>query len=264
MILYKYLSVDRAFKVLKDKTIAFTTMDSFNDPFEFANLTAFPDKQYNNENILDIFNDYSKKFILNRESSILCLTRQQLNPLMWAHYADNHKGIVIGLNILETNFTSETENIIPAQYGSVIYTVTKPNYRYITPIFKENKIGLDTDYKSKNLELLQRRYLYKSMHWSYEEEVRVVKATSGEDLINTEKKHVNLYKLKEKSIFSIHIGMRCNQDDLARIKPYINKGIEIYKCQIEESTWDMKAKKVEIEHVFKDKNKTKNLKFKPI
>ncbi|MEQ4676886.1 DUF2971 domain-containing protein [Providencia vermicola] len=260
MILYKYLSVSRVLEILNDERIAFTTMDLFNDPFEFSSMKISQDKNLIDVNIVE----HVKRIAINNNYPILCLTRQPLNPLMWSHYADSHKGIVIGINILKTNFTSEDDNIIPAQYGNIIYTQTKPLYDYVSKEnFERTVIGETCCYQSNNLEKLQRRYLYKSSHWSYEEEVRIVKCAKSNSLkVSDENNKVYFYSLNLDMIDSIFIGIRTPKKDINEILIKLDEKIKIYECKINKGTWDMKAKKVEIENVFKDK--TKSLKFKPI
>lgn len=172
MILYKYMKVEHAKKMLEDKTIQMSRLSSFNDPFEgFACLTYDPadETRYSSsrENVLLNFHD--------QEAFAFCLTRSPLNPVMWAHYADQHKGVVMGIEVNIPFFTSADECVLPVQHGSIIYTKTKPFHDYPMPGTEVVDFACPQRYEPENLERLQRLFLYKSNDWAYEEEVRVIK-----------------------------------------------------------------------------------------
>ena len=63
---------------------------------------------------------------LNSYYGVLSLTRNPLNALMWAHYGDQHAGVVIGINMEVAGFNKIETNLIPATYGDLIYTSSKP------------------------------------------------------------------------------------------------------------------------------------------
>ncbi|MBF4274772.1 DUF2971 domain-containing protein, partial [Vibrio anguillarum] len=110
---------------------------------------------------------------------VLSLTRQPLNSLMWAHYGDEHQGVVIGIDVDLANLSDESAAIIPSQYGEVIYSATKPHNNL--PIISENElmsIGNGIKFNSDAFNLVKSAFLYKSIEWGYEEEVRVVKDIS--------------------------------------------------------------------------------------
>lgn len=121
MIVYKYFpAFDYVIdSVLKNSTIRFTQPDLFNDPFE-----SFPsfaeDKKQKREDAKAL---YRKEFgseapedslhrtlqpyydelqnipnLLGKSIVSLCLTKNNNNALMWAHYADSYKGLVIGFD----------------------------------------------------------------------------------------------------------------------------------------------------------------------
>ncbi|MDR4497425.1 MAG: DUF2971 domain-containing protein [Candidatus Scalindua sp.] len=64
--------------------------------------------------------------MLKENYAVLSLTRSPLNPLMWAHYGQEHSGIVIDIDINGAGFTNEKNNFVPVHLGNVIYTQTKP------------------------------------------------------------------------------------------------------------------------------------------
>lgn len=172
MILYKYMKAEDAKKILREKTLLMSRLSAFNDPFEGrACLTYDPadETRYvsSRENVLLNFH--------GQEAFAFCLTRSPLNPLMWAHYADQHKGVVMGIEVNIPFFTSADECVLPVQHGSIIYTKTKPFHDYPMPGTEVADFACPQRYEPENLERLQRLFLYKSSDWAYEEEVRVIK-----------------------------------------------------------------------------------------
>jgi Protein of unknown function (DUF2971) len=158
--------------VLQDKTIQMARVSAFNDLFEGrACLTYDPAEETryisSRENMLLNYHE--------QEAFVYCLTRSPLNPVMWAHYADEHKGVVLGIDVDIPFFSSPEECVLPVQQGSIIYTKTKPFHDYPMPGTELADFACPLRYAPENLERLQRLFLYKSSDWAYEEEVRVIK-----------------------------------------------------------------------------------------
>jgi len=172
MILYKYVSFDGGCAILNGKTIGFSNPGDFNDPFEMGGgHGVLPDSD---------FAPLVLKLLMKR-SGVLSLTRSPLNPLLWAHYTQNHGGFVIGWDANAAGFTDETKNVIPAQHGNVVYTDTRPNHPQLGSS-ASMKYGQEYAFRPELFETLQRLFLYKALCWSYEEEVRVVKCVFGDNL----------------------------------------------------------------------------------
>jgi hypothetical protein len=87
MILYKYVSFDGGCEILGGASIAFSNPWDFNDPFEMASSHGILPKSN--------FAPIVLKSMMER-SGVLSLTRSPLNPLMWAHYAqESIKGDIL-------------------------------------------------------------------------------------------------------------------------------------------------------------------------
>ncbi len=187
MILYKYMSYENFEKFLDSGCIVFSSVNSFNDISEIINYFS---SSLQDENI-SAFEKWLYSYSNMSNSVVLCLTRNPLNTLMWAHYANSHKGVVIGIDISKTDMSIFEDNILPIQLGSVIYTKTYPSSKVLS---KNNIANFHTQpigFNLENIEILQRLYLYKSIDWSYEEEVRVVK-------------HRNYSKFKRQDFYENH------------------------------------------------------------
>lgn len=178
MILYKYVSFDAGQRILETSTIGFSQPKYFNDPFD---MPAYPDEP-SIDPIQDAFGRLrimGKEHIWAESTGILSLTRTPINPLMWAHYADKHRGMVIGIDAVAAGFTSEERNLIPAQYGSAIYVSQRPNGPFIGRPTTGLAVGSTHHFPHDHYEQLQRLFLHKPLCWSYEEEVRVLKCLEG-------------------------------------------------------------------------------------
>jgi hypothetical protein len=91
----------------------------------------------------------------NRKSCLLSVSKTARNTVMWAHYADKHKGVVIGIDF---------DNIFPnkgIQMHRVDYSEQRP------------KINILTDFESSPKAFLK-KLLTKSVDWSYEKEFRTI------------------------------------------------------------------------------------------
>ena len=170
MILYKYVGFEAGLKILETNTIGFSHLEDFNDPFECTGF-GFYDVDIPIEVLINAFrNRFSRKY------AILSLTRTPFNPLMWSHYADSYKGMVIGIDVEKAGLDNASKYVIPTTKGEIRYLKTTPQ--------KANKANLDVmlsigDSDKMNWEqqesILKHALLYKMQEWAYEEEIRVVK-----------------------------------------------------------------------------------------
>lgn len=178
MILYKYVGFDAGLAILETQTIGFSLPRDFNDPFEGTAL-ALKGKVAG----ISVESGAVRNRFINKYA-VLSLTRAPLNPLMWSHYADSHKGMVIGIDTEKAGLESFNDYLIPAQRGEMIYLNTVP--KLINSISSEQlmQIGNPELISWESSErLLKHAFLYKQLCWAYEEEVRVVKCL-GQDYIS--------------------------------------------------------------------------------
>lgn len=250
MILYKYVDLKTSNTIMKNSTLRFTKASLLNDPFE---LTGF---HYGEDNFQ--YDRIIRLMSIADSYGILSLTRNPLNPLMWAHYGkgkkrlrkdviesdgynDTHAGIVFGIDMNEAGLNSEGANIIPAKFGSVIYTATKPRSLYedsLSPMFDS---GLEFTFKAENLEALQRIFLFKAAHWSYEEEVRVVRNIGRDSDIN----NIGIRNIERTAFKEAYIGIRnnYNKSHLIYMKRKIKKHFPmctVYVCDYSDTEWSFK------------------------
>ncbi len=91
-IYYHYLSSKCAIDDLIKERIKVSTLDALNDPFEMMT--------YRRYRLLKKRKAYIKVFReVKRKWGLLCFSPSWEEQLLWAHYADGHKGIALGFKI---------------------------------------------------------------------------------------------------------------------------------------------------------------------
>jgi hypothetical protein len=128
-------------------------------------------------------------------SGVLCLTEDAHNQQMWAHYADQGKGFVVGLNPRHSFFVHREGSIERNLLKQVIYT-DEP-----TQNFWRNPYYL---------------FLVKAPGWSYEKEWRMFKKfESSDEAVLAVTPHVHLWILAPDIITSVHFGYQYDETEMA-------------------------------------------------
>jgi len=247
MILYKYVSLEAGIKILESNSIGFSKPQDFNDPFE----TAARGKA-NDSNLKPVFSSLNN--CLNpwsRGVAVLSLTRQPKNKLMLAHYADNHKGMVVGFDLSKIeDFLSEDFCYIPAQYGSVIYTDTMPTFN------AQNDDS--SNWEGCSYEIRQRALLHKDIAWSMEEEVRVAVSLRDYDqrfvVIEVDDRPLYLYKLPKNAISEVYLGARAEIlpatfgkfETWLKLSELIKAKVNCtpYQLVLDDNSWNIRSEKL--------------------
>jgi len=221
MILYKYVPFEAGKKILDGNSVLFAQPKTFNDPFD---MPAYPDEPTDDpaSALLARVRTLGKNLAWAEKTGILSLTRTPSNALMWAHYADKHQGIVIGIDAVAAGFTDEQSNLIPAQYGSVIYVSRRATVPFASRPQTAITVGATHYFPADHYEKLQRVFLHKPLNWSYEEEVRVIKSLHGLtgdkattasgtfSIIRGHERTLHLFTLPTGSIREVYFGIRAD------------------------------------------------------
>jgi hypothetical protein len=249
------MSPEVALKVLEGNSIAFSIASEFNDPFETA--AGYPVKPSNPiEECFEGISSWVKRHAWTKNSGVLSLTRTPTNSLIWSHYANEHRGVVIGFDIDVAGFSDEERCLIPVQYGSIIYTQTRPVSEALSiPKGDPVSVGHTHHYPAGHHEKLSQLFLQKAMCWSYEEEVRVVKCISGRDskgtnasgqfeLVKVRERHLYCCKLPRGSIKEVHLGLQhealSSQEKFADFAGHVRNqqsSAEVKACRLSTDTW---------------------------
>lgn len=202
--LYKYRTIDSVKQLLENHKIYFSSCKEFNDPFEsainilsdytpqqyyesfiFGGMTPEVSKELTRQIVCGIIDGETILKQLTRDviSSVgyYCMTTKPDNLLMWAHYADSHKGVCIKFDILKDLDSFLVP--VPVDY----------NEQYI-------------DFNMLNSDLLSvlRR---KSQAWKYEDEYRIIKTD-----------YQGLWEIKPDCLEGIIFGCRTSEKDKNEIK----------------------------------------------
>ena len=140
--LYKFYSAQWGVDSLKKTRLKISTLDDLNDPFEF-NGFSFKNKK-------DRLAWLKTRKQLWQNKGLISFSDRWSNPVIWSHYAENHKGICLGFDVSK-NFAFK-----------VLYPPTREHIPSISEIVDTN-----------DSEVLKKMSLTKYAHWEYENEWRV-------------------------------------------------------------------------------------------
>jgi len=214
---FKYMSSDVAILALENFTLKYSNTLDFNDPFDY-NPALTTDgfskfiKRASEHNNLKI---HRKKAVKNakllvteefrREASsnfsVTCFSKSPYIVPMWAHYADLHRGCVLGfsnasidelndmLSSSEWYWNHDSDYLIP---HDVKYTDKRPTIFNSDGVTNTRENGFDA-------------CVIKAKAWEYEQEVRVIKM-----------KPAGIYPFEKSQLFSVRLGL--NIDPIVRKK----------------------------------------------
>lgn len=227
MRLYKYMSLASLKAVLEHNTVGFSLPKDLNDPFDYPTPPDVRDY-----GIFGSLTASLKGGTWARYMGVCSMTRTATNSLMWAHYADKHRGAVVELDMGTAGFLDTDTNAIPAHFGSVIY-LNNPNMSQYAGAPTSSPgvvVGELYDFRVDYYQQLQRLFLSKPLCWAYEEEVRVVKCLRDVDGDNPKNasgsftvvrredgSSMHAFHLPEGSVTQIRFGIAANPYEVHRI-----------------------------------------------
>ena len=246
VVLYKYRSLSRdgskdgrsPFEDTRDifvnNRMWFATLKSCNDPFEGQ---VDPSLDATDEQKLRKFQDVpawsgfvssNPKAIALREIQemedglrqrreqvkenfgCLSLSAKPDSLLMWAHYADSHRGICIELAPIRDGFVGRA---LPVHYSD---DIPKVNF-----------------YTSNKFEIAKASILTKSTAWSYEEEYRLIEPSYG------------LKDMPKGQISGIIFGCHTSNDDKKEVREWLSSlkhHVNVYQACMNESSYSLEIK----------------------
>lgn len=110
--LYRYVDALTAWECLENATLAFIPPARFNDPFDTnpalncdctedqlkaLERTCPPGKCFDQESIEGAMIE-TRKVFMEAHLGVACFSSRANDPLMWAHYGDRHRGVMIGFD----------------------------------------------------------------------------------------------------------------------------------------------------------------------
>ena len=141
MKVYKFMSAKWAKEAILSKRLKISIIPTLNDPWE-GNALSYTNAKEKEAWELEL--DF-----IARRLGMICFSKEWTDPVLWSHYSEQHKGIVLGFEVDHTLMTD------------VKYRKTLKKYED----FEEN-ISSDTNFV---ISAISTKYL----SWEYEKEVRL-------------------------------------------------------------------------------------------
>lgn len=153
MKIYRYLNSAAAIQTIETRSLRVGRILEFNDPFEWQlGIKGLP-LQCEKE-IYRAIQDWLED--RNSVAGIVCFSAKCKEPLLWAHYADRHRGIV-----LEFDYDETSERLEKIIYSKNRVVLDIPNYKL--PHFTQGEF----------VQFAQKMVTQKSLGWKYEQEYRL-------------------------------------------------------------------------------------------
>lgn len=224
VVLFRYRPVnDYLYEGLANSTIYFSAPEKLNDPFDCqVNIdsclsNAIAESEGETKAYLETLKrlptfSSSLQDALRRVgicSFSLILTQ----PLLWAHYADNHRGVCLTYRIDEKFFLDERNRIIglaPTAYGA---SPLRDWFKMVAP-----KLGEPAS-RGMGTELCKKLFTVKGECWAYEKEIRAIREIPGS------------LEVPRESLVQVCFGLRTLDETRNAVRACI-KHSEVKYCQI--------------------------------
>lgn len=248
--LYKYMGSKRFIEMLRSTSIRFTQPDFLNDPYEChltldrealkadyrkhrkAHSPEMTDGQLDHsvemaedQLVIDALLHYRDR---RRNLGILSLTEDPLQLLMWAHYGEEHRGVVVEFDISHPC-------IRPGSNGGDTYSgIEKVTYS------KDKIFGIPMP--DTMIDVLSR----KSPEWEYEREWRLIRT------LNMTRRHseeICVVDFDLSAVKSVHLGARFPAQHLDEVTQLLNANggahIKLWKVDIAPHRFELRVTEVE-------------------
>ncbi len=213
MRVYHLLSEEWALENINKMRLKVSLLEDLNDPFEFLALDT--------SNPIIAKTLPATRYDLGKTSGVLCFSERWLNPVLWSHYGDGHKGIALGFEI--PDFIEGEPLLI-----KVSYTSERINYS-------------ESDIEKFDEQDMHKVLATKYAHWKYEEEVRVFTSIEEKD------KETGLYYVPfsdNLSLVEVILGVRCKVPPVCirrKLKNY-SQSVKIIESKLDERTFSVVKK----------------------
>lgn len=216
-VAYKFTKCsDYLLEDLKKQKLTLSPPQSFNDPFDCPIIELLN----HNEKASQVIKEAYHKCLTvscfscntGREEGEKCDEREaHLNNLMWAHYADSHKGICIKYNFSMLSL----RDFIKLEDCHFCFQPIK---------YSDDNLADYSSDKRESIPLYDSFFL-KGESWKYEKEVRLIMYD-----LNGQGEHVSIPI--PGLIEAIYFGLNCSSEDMKAIKDALtNKTFVSYECE---------------------------------
>lgn len=189
-ILYKYRAyLPRALEILTEREVYFATPDQLNDPYdcrisirraleeaiEKADRDGNRTVQERLERLRAMDQIFEKMESDIGSVGVLSLSRTPTNVVMWAHYAENHRGFCAGFQ-LSDRFTTHRNHDEIVGMTDVSYAAASPFVEFFERL---GQLDRPPTWEEFWQTLLGTGMVAKAEPWGYEKEVRVLRKYPG-------------------------------------------------------------------------------------
>ena len=151
------------------------------------------------------------------EIAIICFTIEKSQHLMWAHYADKHRGMVIEI---------ESDGVFepPLEEVTAVNRLYPVSYSPERPIFSFDKLS-------------PAAFITKGMAWEYEHERRVLYFSEKFETRYKDGKELRFRKVPPESFRSVYLGNRVSPEVRGEVLALVGKDplkhIKVYQMDLD-------------------------------
>jgi len=238
-VLFKFRKIDKfVLKSLVHSEFYFARPDRLNDPFDCKvdilmalenaiSRSEMPSRQ--NLEKLRGMRGFFEKVQTDLENMGVCSFSLELeNPLMWSHYADDHRGVCLTYSLPDSFFYETAKEILGI---AKVHCDINP----LSDWFLKEANGL-VSFEKFGISLIKKALTVKARPWEYEQEVRIVRRTDGAHAID------------KRYLKQVCFGLATPEADVDLVRRILNQGgydVALYKMQRSaESDFGFKAQVV--------------------
>lgn len=152
----------------------------------------------------------------SKRFGILCLSRRRDSILMWGHYSDKHRGIVIGFDGSNDMFQAKAKSSHSGESDSPAITMGLHPVDYVN-----DRVVYDTSWMPTSEQMThfdQQVFFSKSKDWIYEEELRqCFTLDSLVPRLLDDKSQGYFLPVVPAAVVSVSLGAKCNNDTAERV-----------------------------------------------
>ena len=251
-VVYKYMPFREEF--FENRWLRFTPRLYLNDPFEvrpsFSQHAEYAHKVNGyGESVKSVIEEMERNQYLVLKGmaiqdfdiyGILSLTERNDNLLMWAHYAESHTGMVIGLDPSHDFFdgTKSEKEYVRSAVNEHIGVLKKVKYS------AKRKVKADD---------LNEYFFLKSNDWWTEREHRYVLPIAEADEIKKkdEREVMAFYQVPSEAITSVIFGLKCPDQKVRGTVGFLKlrkeyKHVKLYKAKMCNESYDLKIDSINV------------------
>ncbi len=148
-----------------------------------------------------------------RKAGVLSFSLTAKEPLMWSHYADGHAGMCVGIDEnWFTDFIEREWDNAKLIGGTPVSYKEAPDFHDVIAKYVEREAGgKDITLQHMFVDIVMPVLRTKSLHWSYEQEYRVIRREPG------------IVQIPGEAIGEVIVGKKISEGDYALVQAVLSK-----------------------------------------